>query len=92
MHLQGNIPWTFGNLPIEILHLLNNMLLGVIPQSLTTNSSLYSLIYLNLLNNKSQGKKKNALKGLWHAKVGVLTCDNLVAITLKESSHPDCHT
>lgn len=58
MHLQGNIPWTFGNLPIEILHLLNNMLLGVIPQSLTTNSSLYSLIYLNLLNNKSQGKKK----------------------------------
>ena len=67
------------------------MLLGVIPQSLTTNSSLYSLIYLNLLNNKSQGKK-NALKGLWHAKVGVLTGDNLVSITLKESSHPDCHT
>ena len=66
MHLQGNIPWTFGNLPIEILHLLNNMLLGVIPQSLTTNSSLYSLIYLNLLNNKSQGKKK--------CSQGTLTC------------------
>ena len=54
--LEGNIPWTLGNLYLKILDLSNNMLTGTIPQSLTKNGSADSLVYLNLSNNKLQGK------------------------------------
>uniref|UniRef100_A0A2N9HM57 Leucine-rich repeat-containing N-terminal plant-type domain-containing protein n=1 Tax=Fagus sylvatica TaxID=28930 RepID=A0A2N9HM57_FAGSY len=52
--LEGNIPWSLGNLSLEILDLSNNMLSGTIPQSLTTSGS--TLVYLNLANNKLQGE------------------------------------
>ncbi|KAK7859571.1 hypothetical protein CFP56_005989 [Quercus suber] len=72
-NLQGNIPWTFGNLSIEILHLLNNMLLGEIH------------------NEKKKGSQGTLTCQGWSGYR--LTGENLVAmITLKESSHPDCHT
>ncbi|KAB1206538.1 Receptor-like protein 2 [Morella rubra] len=52
--LEGNIPWSFGDLPLVILDLSKNMLSGTIPSSLTANES--PLEYLNLSSNKLEGK------------------------------------
>ncbi|XP_059441810.1 receptor-like protein 56 [Corylus avellana] len=52
--LEGNIPWSFGNLSLETLDLSNNMFSGTIPQRLTRDGT--ELEYLNLSNNQLQGE------------------------------------
>jgi hypothetical protein len=37
--LEGNIPWSFGNLSLEVLDLSNNMFSGMIPGSLTRDGT-----------------------------------------------------